>query len=265
MSESAFYLPLGENRFQPTVHTAGPWTPGAQHFGPPSSLLARALEELPAERESELARVTVEILGPAPLTELRVAARIDRPGRSVELLVAELSAGARTVARASAWRLIRTESPGVANLPSGGWPKPEDCPPSNWPESWLSDEGGRAGYLDAVEWRSVSGGLEVPGPAALWGRQRVALVDGEEATPMQRLFAVADSGNGASSFLDPRRWWFINSELTVHVQRPPQGEWIGLDAATTVGPGGVGTAASTLRDLEGPVGFGAQALMVRPR
>ncbi|GHF51640.1 hypothetical protein FHX82_004050 [Amycolatopsis bartoniae] len=259
MTESAFYLPRGEGRFQPTQHTAGPWTSGAQHFGPPSALLVRALEALPPERESRLARVTVEILGPAPLTELSVRARVERPGRSVELLVAELASDTRTVARASGWRIATSDTREIANVPGGDWPKPEDCPVSEWPEGWLP------GFLDAVEWRSVSGGLAVPGPAAVWGRQRVALVDGEEPSPLQRLFAVADCGNGASNFLDAREWWFINSELTVHLRRPPQGEWIGLDAATAVGPDGIGTATSTLRDLEGPVASGAQALMVRPR
>ncbi|MTD56817.1 thioesterase family protein [Amycolatopsis pithecellobii] len=259
MTESAYYLPLGENRYQPTQHTAGPWTPDAQHFGPPSALLARALEALPRERDSELARVTVEILGPAPLAELSVAARIERPGRSVELLVAELSAGERIVARASAWRVVRSDTREIANLPSGDWPKPEDCPAGTWPEGFL------AGFVTSLDCREVSGGFDKLGPAAVWLRQRMVLVDGEEPTPLQRLFVVADSGNGVSNFLDPRRWWFINAELTVHLQREPVGEWIGLDAATTVGPRGIGTAASTLRDLEGPVGFGAQALMVRPR
>jgi hypothetical protein len=259
MTESAFYLPLGENRFQPTPHTVGPWTPDAQHFGPPSALLVRALEGIPLERESLLARVTIEILGPAPLTELSVHARVERPGRSVELLAAELHSGSRVVARASAWRVISSDTSEIATLPGDGWPKPEDCPPADWPETWLR------GYLTAVDWRWVSGTVREPGPAAVWGRQRVALVEDEEPTPLQRLFTVADSGNGASNFLDARRWWFINSELTVHLHRAPRGEWIGLDAATTLGPSGIGTATSTLRDLEGPVAVGAQALMVRPR
>lgn len=259
MPESAFYLPLGENRYQPTGHTAGPWTADAQHFGPPSALLVRALEGLPAERTGELARVTVEILGPAPLTELTVAAHVERPGRSVELLVAELRAGGRVVARASAWRMASTDTSAVATLPGNDWPKPDECEPAGWPDDWLR------GYLMAVDWRVVSGAVTTPGPAALWARQRVALVDGEEPSPLQRLFAVADSGNGASNLLDARGWWFINSELTVHLQRAPRGEWIGLDAVTTLGPAGVGTATSTLRDLDGPAARGAQALLVRPR
>ena len=255
----AFYLPLGGGRFSPTGHTAGPWTADAQHFGPPSALLVRALEELGAGQGKQLARVTVEILGPAPLTELSVRARVDRPGRSVELVSAELDGGGRTIARASAWRIATSDTTGVMTSDADPLPSPEDAPVARWPAGWDT------GYLSAVEWRAVAGSPDVPGPATVWARQRVPLVDGEKPSPLQRLFAVADSANGASNFLDPRQWWFINSELTVHLRREPAGEWIGLDATTLVGPNGIGTSTSTLHDTEGPVGTGARALLVRPR
>ncbi|HEX3649428.1 MAG TPA: thioesterase family protein, partial [Pseudonocardiaceae bacterium] len=67
------------------------------------------------------------------------------------------------------------------------------------------------------------------------------------------------------SRLDLRQWLFINTELTVHLWRVPGGEWIGLDATSVLGPTGVGLATSTLHDAAGPVGRGAQALLVRPR
>ena len=51
----------------------------------------------------------------------------------------------------------------------------------------------------------------------------------------------------------------------MHIHREPQGEWIGLDATTIIGPHGVGTARSTLGDEAGPVALGSQALMVRTR
>lgn len=255
----AFYLPLGGGRFSPTEHTAGPWAPDAQHFGPPSALLVRALEEVEGGHARQLARVTVEILGPAPLTELSVRAKLVRPGRSVELLSAELLAGDRPVARASAWRMATSDTAVVATNTEKTLPSPEGLPESAWPESW------NGGYLDAMEWRAAEGALTRPGPAAIWARQRVALVDGEKPSPLQRLFAVADSGNGVSNFLDPREWWFINTELTVHLLREPVGEWIGLDATTTVGPQGVGMATSELHDLTGRIATGAQALLVRPR
>ncbi|WP_158883906.1 thioesterase family protein [Amycolatopsis anabasis] len=255
----AFYLPLGEGRFQPTEHTAGPWTADAQHFGPPSALLVRALEEIPAARETQLGRVTVEILGPAPLTELSVRSRLDRPGRSVELLTAELVAGERAVARAQAWRFAASDTSTVATGTAPPLPSPEGFPVGPRPENWLG------GYLDAMEWRPITGGFGEVGAAAVWARQRVALVDGEKPSPLQRLFAVADSGSGVSGLLDPRDWWFINAELTVHLLREPEGEWIGLDAVTVIGPNGVGTATSKLHDLGGQLATGAQALLVRPR
>lgn len=255
----AFYLPLSGGRFTPTVHTSGPWTLDAQHFGPPSALLVRALEAVPGDRAAMLARITVEILGPAPLTELTVHTRVERPGRSIELLSAELHADGRAVARASAWRIATSDSGAIAAGAAPALPAVAQAGPATWPEGW----GG--GYLEAMEWRSVHGSLNESGPATVWVRQRLPLVDGEEPSGLQRLLTVADSGNGASNRLDPRHWWFINSELTVHVHRAPRGEWIGLDADTVVGPDGVGTATSTLHDTSGQVGNGAQALLVRRR
>ncbi|EHR61779.1 thioesterase family protein [Saccharomonospora cyanea] len=255
-----FYLSQGGGRYLPTEHTAGPWTPDAQHFGPPSALLVRELESVPHDGERRLARVTVEILGPAPLSELTVSAEVTRPGRSVELLSASLSAGGRVVARASAWRLAATDTAEAAT-PTSTDPLPAvaGCPEAEWPEGW------HGGYLDALEWRRARGAVVTPGPAAVWARQRVALVDDEQPSPLQRVFTVADSGSGVSNVLDPRQWLFINTELTVHIHREPVGEWICLDAATTVGPRGSAVALSTLHDVEGPVASGAQALLVRHR
>ena len=55
-------------------------------------------------------RFTCEILGAIPVGELDVQARLVRPGRSVEFLEAAATAGGREVARASAWRVLRTTS-----------------------------------------------------------------------------------------------------------------------------------------------------------
>ena len=86
----AYFEPLGDGRFRATEHTSGPWDPGSQHAGPPSALLARALEALAPDPARMLARVTLEILGPVPVDEVEVQAAVVRPGRSVEMLEAEL-------------------------------------------------------------------------------------------------------------------------------------------------------------------------------
>jgi hypothetical protein len=77
--------------------------------------------------------------------------------------------------------------------------------------------------------------------------------------------AVADCGNGLSNVLPIGEWMFINPDLTVHLERYPQGEWICLEAASAIDPTGFGLARSTLYDERGAVGRGAQSLYVSQR
>jgi Thioesterase-like superfamily len=180
-----------------------------------------------------------------------------RPGRSVELLEGELTAGADTVMSVRAWRVKATEAPDVgADAPTP--PRPDEATP---PPPGLDD----FGYGRAVELRFAAGGWGRYGPATVWTRLRVPVVAGEQPTGVQRVLAVADSGNGVSAVLSWDEWLFINTELTVHFRRPPRGEWICLDAETSIARGGAGLARSVLSDDEGVVAQGAQALLVAPR
>jgi len=87
----------------------------------------------------------------------------------------------------------------------------------------------------------------------------------EPTTPLTRLVATADFGNGVSAALPFEDYLFINADLTIHLWRHPQGEWIGLDAQTLLASGGIGTAESVLHDVSGPVGRAFQTLVVQPR
>jgi len=40
----SFYIPLGDDRWRATEHTASPWSARAQHGGPPSALMSRAVQ-----------------------------------------------------------------------------------------------------------------------------------------------------------------------------------------------------------------------------
>ncbi|MDX3661803.1 thioesterase family protein [Streptomyces sp. ID05-26A] len=254
----AFYLPLGADKFRSTPHTVGPWGPDSQHLGPPSALLVRTLLAL-GTPSSALARVTFDVLGPVPVADLTVSTSVERPGRSVELLAASLSCEGRTVLTARAWRIAGSDTTSVAGGEVPALAPPSSAAPMEIPEHW----GG--GYLAAVEWLSLSGGIFTPGDARVWARPRVAVVEGSEPSPEERLFAVVDSASGVSSRVDIRKWYAINTDLTVHLHRRPVGEWVGMDARTTIGPDGVGLATSVVHDVEGPVGATAQALFVRER
>ena len=232
----------------------GPWDPRSQHAGPPAALLGRALEACDPRDGTLLARVTYEILGPVPVAEVEVEARVARPGRTVELLEAELRADGRTAMTARAWRLPVTRAPSTGD---GAAPAPRPAAETPPPHDF--------GYGHAVECRFASGGWFDHGPATVWTRLRVAVVAGEAPSQLQRILAVADSGNGVSAVMSWNEWLFINPELTVHLQRPAEGEWIVLDAATTIGAGGAGVARSVLSDERGPVAYGSQALLVAPR
>jgi hypothetical protein len=260
----AFYLPTDDPTvFLATEHTVGPWEPGVQHAGPPSALLTRAMAGLPSSipGPSQLARLTMEILGPIRTGEVSVRAELVRPGKAVELIESELAVAGRVALRSRAWR-IRTAEVG---LPEGLGEVPPITAPIPAEDSEVDAPGWHRGYLDAISWRYVRGNFQKPGPAAVWTRLRVALVAEEPPSPLERLMAVADSGNGISSLLPPDRWWFINTELTVHLHRPPVGEWMCLSAQSTLDAQGIGLAESELFDERGRVGRGAQALMVGPR
>ncbi len=237
----------------------GPWDPNAQHGGAPAALLVGALEALPAPDGLQLARMTFELLRPVPLGTLRVAADVVRPGRRVQLIEATLTTldGVELV-RARAVRVAVARAPASAPAPPPpppGGGNPNDMPPRFSPMF----------APDAMEIRFVAGEFSARGPAIAWFRLRVPVVAGEATSALQRLVAAADFPNGISAPVSWDDYVFINPDLTVYVERPPRGEWIGLDARTTIADGGVGCSEAVLFDRTGRVGRAIQSLLVAPR
>jgi acyl-Coa thioesterase superfamily protein/acyl-CoA thioesterase superfamily protein len=258
----AFYERDGD-LFRATELTRGPWDPGAQHAGPPAALLGYALEGLPEGEQFQIGRVTFEILRSVPIAPVRVRARVVRPGRRVQMLEAELSdAEGEVLMRARAWRIRSAEVqlPGGAIVTADPPPPPEEAA-----RAAFFPTGQEHGYHSAMEVRFVSGEFLEPGPAVVWLRMRQPLLAGEEPTPLQRTLVVADVGNGVSAALDFRRFLFINVDLTVQLERMPEGEWICADAVTLPQPNGVGTAESVLFDRQGRIGRGLQTLLISER
>ena len=256
----AFYVPDGADRFISTEWTVGPWSRESQHAGPPAALLGRAIERAVGRDDVQVVRSTFEILRPVPVAPLQVAAEVVRPGRSVVLAEASLSDEQGVVMHARAWS-IRTAELELEQVV-------HETPPSSDPEAGsevdllVTDE---TSYLRAMEWRFVRGSWLELGPATAWARMRVSLVEGEEISPLSRVLALADSGNGISASVDFSQWVFINPDLSVYLHRMPQGEWICLDAQTTVEPTGIGLATSVLADQSGVIGRGLQSLFIGPR
>ena len=259
MAPEAFYLP-DRGAFASTDLTRGPWDREAQHAGPPSALLGRELERCEPREDAMIARITLEILRPVPIARLRTEARVVRPGRNVTLLEGSLSDEQGPVMLARAWR-IRTQQIGVS---AGVQPPPEPMPATAATEEFFVGWD-TVGYHTAMEWRFSHGAFLERGPATVWMRMRQPLVAGEEISPLQRVLAAADSGNGVSSELDFTGYLFINTDLTVHLHRHPAGEWVRLDAKTVAEPHGVGMAESALHDEQGALGRSVQSLLLAAR
>jgi hypothetical protein len=256
--ETAFFILEGE-RLVPTVLTRGPWSSIHQHGGPPSAVMARAIEQAAGEPESlQMTRFTVDFVRPVPMEPLTISVEQVRDGRRARGYAAVLSAGGQVVARATAL-VVRTEpvTPPPVPVQEPLLPPPGEATPFQFP--FFRDP---VGYHTGVETRMARGTFG-SGRAAAWMRLRVPLVLGEAPSPAQRVLAVADSGSGVGAAFDPARFVpFINADLTVSLHRLPDGEWVGLDAVTALEPHGIGLTRTGLYDARGPIGEGLQGLVV---
>ncbi|MEV6100882.1 thioesterase family protein [Nocardia sp. NPDC051981] len=239
------------------------WAASMQHGAPPSALLARAVERCAPREEARVARLTMEILGPVPVGEVEVRAWVERPGRRVELVGAELVAtqadgSRRAVAKASAWRIATSDSSSVVHTADAPLP----AVPAASEIGWGVPDGWDVGYVKSVDIRAVESDDVT---RRVWVRPLVEVVEGEEISPLVRVFSVADVANGIGAQLDPYQWTFLNTDLTIDLFRLPEGEWIGLAVQTSIGPDGVGMCSTVLHDERGPIGRCLQILEVRAR
>lgn len=258
----AAYAALDTRGFRASALTRGPWHPDHQHAGPPIALVCRAVEQAArAHGLTHIARLTANLLRPVPIGELIVEVMTDYAGRNAAHFSAHLMAGNKDVARFTA--LAQREAP--TTLPDGlaGHPLPlAPRTPDESPQAHFPFAGRHLGYADLVETR-IARGTFWNGPCAVWFRMRHPLLDGEAPSPYQRVAVAADSGNGISAILDYERYAFVNADLTINLLRRPVGEWICLDARTSLGPDGAGLAESALYDVHGLIGRATQSLAVR--
>lgn len=257
----------GEERFFATEHTRGPWSNDHQHGGPPSALLARAIEATPTGRDGEpgppmlVARLSVELLRPIPIAApLEVEIDVLAAGRKVQRVAAALISGDRQLAVAVATR-IRLEEIAIECEPHelALLAPVETCPPFQF-DFFLH----AVGYHTAIEAR-VAHGEFGSGRMAVWMRPRMPLVAGEVSTPLQRITICADAGHGVGTALDTTRWSFVNPDVNIHLHRLPVDDWLGMDAVTFSGPMGVGLCRTRLLDRRGELGQVLQSQVIDHR
>ncbi|HEU5035484.1 MAG TPA: thioesterase family protein, partial [Nocardioides sp.] len=250
---SSYWVRTGASTFRPTRHVGGAWQLDEQHIAPALGLLTHLVE---SERGSALAasRLSFDILGVIPMEEVSALVRVVRPGRTVELVEAELSHAGRPAVLLRAWLMASRDTTDLAGT---GLPP---LPPPGEMEAWDPTTVWPGGFIEAAEVRRAYDG---PGRGRFWVRSDVALVD-EPVSALASAAGLFDIANGMAVRADPRAVAFPNVDLTAHLVRPPEPGWLGFDTTVTFGPTGHGLTSSVLHDERGPFGTLAQSLTVRP-
>lgn len=251
-------------RYLPTAMAVGPWSPDALHGGPPTGLLARAVELAARGRGLLVSRLTVDLFRAVPMAPLRVETEVVREGRRIVAVQASLLAEDVEVSRATGLLLLPSDGDG-SGLPV----EPSPPGPVGLPDllEYLRGPNGERLYppmfLDAVESRLVLGEGSGDQPAA-WFRLPMPLVEGEPPTPLQRLAAVSDFGNLLANFnpgrtRERRGPGYINADTTIYLLRYPVGEWVCLRAERRAVQDGLGIVEIAQFDEEGWYGHSVHA------
>lgn len=208
-------------------------------------------------------RLTLELMRPLSRAPLSSRVEVAREGRRVQTITVVLHDRDGTVSTSAVALRVRTadiDTPNATDpVPTALGDGPDDLPAFEGNPAW------RRGFFHATELRFSDGALGEPGPAAAWIRLTVPVVDDEPVTPLSRVAAAGDFGNGVGAPLPMDRFLYINPDLTVAVDRHPVDEWVGISARSTAGADGVGRTVTAMADRQGRIGTALQSLYVDHR
>jgi len=248
---------IGPDAFMAHDTAEGPWTPGFCHGGAPAGLIVHAADEVRTAGEMAVARVTVDLMRPVPVGELKVDARIAREGKKLQLVDVEIRAVDALVARGSVLRLRREEQPEVLTIPTADFAGPElgtlTGPPSG------------VGFSQLFDMRAVAGSFDALGPAAVWLRMSGPLVADERMSAATLAAASADFASGIAGVLPFDTWSYPSTDLTVSLAREPVGPWLLVDAECWAGAEGRGVTHARLGDALGWFGRSMQTTIFERR
>ena len=248
---TAFFQPT-ELGLVPHADARGPWAEDMMHGRLLAGLAAWAVEREHGDPSFVPARLTVDLYRSPKMEPAGVTTTVVRAGGRVRAVDAKVTVGGVDVARASTLWLKRSDPPADDAPHTAAWdaPDPDTCPVQ---------------FGGAFEVRAVDGqGFGALGPRRTWLRDTWSLVDGEPMTPFVRAALAADFAsplaNSASRGLD-----YINADLSLHLGRLPDGEWIGLEVADRVAADGMSVAYARFHDQLGPIGWSTVCAVVNPR
>lgn len=259
MADDAYFVRESDVRFTPTSLVGGAWSSTEQHIAPAVGLLAHAIERHRDARRDDglrLTRLSCDILGVVPIAPVEIRVEVLRPGRTIELVEARLTAGDRTIVLARAWLAQRIDTGRLAGSALPTIPSPPAVPEADLAAIW-----GGAFVSSLLARREQA----EPGRAIAWLETPIPLLALEQVSATAAALGLIDTANGTTPRLPPEIVAFPNLDLTAHLFRTPRRGPVGYDVRQSFGPDGAGLTLTVLHDLDGPFGSAAQTLTLRPR
>jgi hypothetical protein len=259
MPDEAYFVRGSDTGFTATPLVGGAWSSAEQHIAPAIGLLVHAIEQHRDARRDDglrLTRLSCDILGVVPIGPVEIGIEVLRPGRTIELVEARLTAGERTIVLARAWLAQRVDTAAFAGTALPSIPPPAEVPEADltttWPGAFVASLRSRRAQAE-------------PGSAVAWIETPIPLLAGESISGTAAALGLVDTANGTTPRLPPEVMAFPNLDLTAHLLRAPRPGPVGYDVRQSYGPEGAGLTLTVLHDLDGPFGSCAQTLTLRPR
>ncbi|MDA1010906.1 MAG: thioesterase family protein [Chloroflexi bacterium] len=248
-----------------------PWYRDVVHGGAATGLLTHHIERHVGGPEYQLVRITVDLFHAVPGVPLTVTTETVRGGRRVMGVHGTIWANGDPVTRAYAQLLRRSDVLGLqppAKVPPGpeglvahrGFQRPNAEGTIERPANSLE------GFHTTVEvaWATDD---DAPHPAA-WMRVPMPFIDGEESSLTTSIAALADFGNavGGRFRVDGQTGGsFINSDVTLYLDRNPVDEWVCVEVPYRQEIDGVGHTESICYDRAGRFGRIIETRLANPR
>lgn len=238
--------------WHPTPFAMGPF--GGLHGGVVSGTLVGEMETRGAALGwGQPVSATVYLVRPAPLEPFTTQIEEVRGGARLTVMENCLMAGGKLRAKASMAFLKDTPVPGIVP------PAQESFDPDAMPEWGFASMVTGTTYLSAVEVREDKPNRTV------WVKPVHPLVPNQ--VPFAQAMAIADYATLFSVYLEgerPKAGGWPNADISVHLSRMPESDWIGIQPRSGWYPNGSGLTEAAIYDTRGWIGRSCQSAVLLP-
>jgi hypothetical protein len=260
------FFEIDGKAFIPTAAGRGYWQKDTLSGAAAASLLGFAIERDHLEPDWIPVRLSIDMLRMPPSAPLTVATEVLHQSGRLRLVEARLMHQDRVLTRALCQILRPTEAPADPVWHSPPWPAPlPETLPSvlryhRWDTRPIPPGHPRfARDMPEIETAAsanppVLGQMTPASARQTWVRPTLPPIAGHALTPFMRVVTTADFtsplAHSSAHSID-----YINTDLTLHLHRLPQGEWIGYELTGHGATDGVAVGQVAIHDLDGPIGM----------